>query len=315
MPVSAFGLRAPIGLALSDNPHGPIEPAAWIGRLVALGARTSRYATSLQGRQLVVAISVPRRDFAAALIGCGWMTATAAPELEAPLDAMRHLEPGTPVRVVTDDYVFTGNFTRLDEATNPPRVLAGGSYWHVDKINALVVLPDALTPVRASRPAVGSVGDMARLGESWDQRLASPSADLAIVGTLAWLRADVGACLWRDADEPQVPSPIASLLLPKDGNAATWSTRLYASAGFEMQLPLPPEVRAVVLDGFGAIKYLTQIEAPVVICVVDRSVGDETAADIVIQLRNTRGEPVSLSADLAWPPPAAVEALAFTVQL
>ena len=71
----------------------------------------------------------------------------------------------------------------------------------------------------------------------------------------------------------------------------------------------------MILDGNGAVKYLAEIEAPVVICVLDRSVADETGAEIVTQLRNSRGEPVSLSGDLGWQPPAAVEALAFTVAL
>ena len=61
--------------------------------------------------------------------------------------------------------------------------------------------------------------------------------------------------------------------------------------------------------------YLAEIEAPVVIVILDRSVTDETASEIVVQLRNTRGEPLSVSGDLGWRPPAGIEALAFTVPL
>lgn len=96
---------------------------------------------------------------------------------------------------------------------------------------------------------------------------------------------------------------------------ATWSTRLYASARFADQLPLPKDVRVVVLDGFGAIKYLAEIETPIVACILDRSVADETAAELIVQLRNTRGEPLSIADDLGWRPPAGVEALAFTLAL
>ena len=71
----------------------------------------------------------------------------------------------------------------------------------------------------------------------------------------------------------------------------------------------------MILDGNGAISYLGEIETPVAICVLDRSVADETAAELVTQLRNTRGEPLSLSDDLDWRPPQGVEALAFTVAL
>lgn len=96
---------------------------------------------------------------------------------------------------------------------------------------------------------------------------------------------------------------------------ATWYTRLFASARLADQLPLPKGLNAVILDGSGAIKYLGEIEAPVVICVLDRSVADETGAELITQLRNTRGEPLSLSRDLEWSPPEGVEALAFTVPL
>ncbi|MFN3002985.1 hypothetical protein [Mycolicibacterium wolinskyi] len=155
---------------------------------------------------------------------------------------------------------------------------------------------------------------MAGLDLAWDARLAKPAADLAIVGTLAWLREDFEAYLAREND--QLPSSrIGSLLMPQSGQAATWFTRVYASARLADHLPIPEDVTAVILDGNGAIKYLAQTEALVVICVLDRSVADETAAELVIQLRNTRGEPLSLSDDLAWRPPAGVEALAFTVAL
>ena len=155
---------------------------------------------------------------------------------------------------------------------------------------------------------------MARLDLAWDARLARPAADLAIVGTLTWLKDDFEAHLAREND--QLPSSrIGSLLMPKSRRAATWYTRVYASARLADQLPIPEDVTAVILDGNGAIKYLAEIEVPVVICVLDRSVADETAAELIIQLRNTRGEPLSLSGDIGWHPPTGVEALAFTAAL
>jgi hypothetical protein len=69
-----------------------------------------------------------------------------------------------------------------------------------------------------------------------------------------------------------------------------------------------------VLDGAGAIRYLAGIETQAVICVIDRSVADESAAETVVQLRNTRGSPVPMH-DLGWQPTLGIEALAFTVPL
>ncbi|MEU2200620.1 hypothetical protein [Isoptericola sp. NPDC019482] len=108
---------------------------------------------------------------------------------------------------------------------------------------------------------------------------------------------------------------LADIVLPDNDGAATWATRLYSAAKFAEQLPLPPDVQAVVLDGSSAIKYAAEIEAPVIICVIDRSVADETAAEILVQMRNTRGAPLSLSRDLGWHAPAGVEGLAFTAAL
>ncbi|TQS43896.1 hypothetical protein FL583_17820 [Cryptosporangium phraense] len=160
---------------------------------------------------------------------------------------------------------------------------------------------------------------MAHLEETWDARIAAPAADLAIVGTLKWLKADLAALLSNPdehaAGQPRVPGTIADILLPDEPGAATWSTRLYSSARFAEVSSLPGDLRAVVLDGAPAVKYLNEIETPVVVCVIDRSVADETAAEIVVQLRNTRGEALSVRDDLGWSTPDGVEALTFTVPL
>jgi hypothetical protein len=179
---------------------------------------------------------------------------------------------------------------------------------------------------------------MAHLQETWDARLTAPAADLAIVGTLMWLREELGTFLRRGDEAPDQPKKLTDdlaraaargkpykvdvghgslgdVILPKDSKASTWFTRLYSSSRLEGQLPLPKDLTAVVLDGSGAIKHLAEVETPVVICILDRSVADESAAQLVVQLRNTRGELVSLGGDLRWRPPEGVEALAFTVAL
>lgn len=304
----------PVRLVLSMSPDEPGRAAPWIGPLLALGARAARYSRRSVGRQLVVAVSVPKRDFAASLIGCGWVLTSQAPTLTEPLDALREMEPGQPLRAVNSRQVITGVFSSLDEQTQPPQAHFAGSSWRVDGIRALAPITEFDQPERSPRPEPGSVEHMARLDRAWDDRLARPAADLAIVGTLAWLKGDFEAHLARENDKLP-PSRIESLLMPKIGRAATWFTLVYSSASLADQLPIPGNVNAVILDGNGAIKYLAEIETPVVICVLDRSVGDETAAELMIQLRNTRGEPLSLKDDLGWHPPTGVEALAFTVAL
>lgn len=326
-------------LGLADHPLRPAEPAPWIAPMLALGFRTSRYADAHAGQQLIVAISVPCRDFAAVLIGCGWVVARPAQPLRPPIEVLRETAPGALVRVVTEHKVIVDHFVALNESTTPPRLcLANSSQWQLTHVRGVRVLDGSQEPISTTRPHPGPIGRMAHLQGTWDSRLAAPAADLAIVGTLTWLREELGAFLCREGEDPDRPKKLtddlakaatrrrpfkigmghgslADVILPKDAKTPTWFTRLYSSSRLEGQLPLPKDLTAVVLDGNGAIKHLAEIETPVVICVLDRSVADEAAAELIVQLRNTRGELVSVREDLGWTPPAGVEVLAFTVAL
>lgn len=299
---------------LAEEAGQPGRAAHWIGPLMALGARAARHHRKAAHRQLVIAISVPSRDFAAALIGCGWVLASEAPKLPDPLDALRGMVPGQPLRAVNGRNVITDTFLYLDETVSPPQAQFAQSRWQVDGIHALAALMELDCPEREPRPDPGSMERMAGLDLAWDARLARPAADLALIGTLKWLEQDFDAYVAKEADG-FTPSSIGAVLKPKAAKAATWFTRVYSSAGFADRLPLPRDLSAVILDGNGATKYIGQIEAPVVICVLDRSVADETAAELVVQLRNSRGEPLSMHEDLQWRPPGGIEALAFTVAL
>lgn len=335
--MSTSPASAPLRLALTDDACKPAVAAPWIGPLVALGGRAARYAANLgTERQLVMVLSVPQRDFAAALIGMGWVMNSAAPAPAAPLDVLRRLQPGTPVRVVTHKEVIADYFRGIDETHEMPRIRLFGSQFLATGIHAAASVDMELdTAIRQPIPKPGILAHIAGLDGTWEARLAAPQADLAIVGTLKWLFEDFAAYLTREGERvvPEllqaefrklginprdVPAPagtLADLLLPASKKCATWFTRLYAAARFSDHLPLPNDIRAAILDGSGATKYVAEVEAPIVICILDRSVADETAAEMVMQLRNSRGEPVSLKEDLSWYPPAGIEALAFTVPL
>lgn len=330
---------ARVRLALTEHPMEAPVAAPWIGPLVALGGRASRYTPKLgSDRQLVVVLSVPQRDFAAALIGSGWIMNSAAPLLPGPIDVLRPLDSGTPVRVVTHNEVIADRFLNIDGSKEPARIRLTGSQWLATAIRAAAVIDGELDgPIRMRRPNPSTVAQIARLDDAWDARLAAPEADLAIIGTHKWLLEDLNAYLTREGETivpdllvaefgkagstqrahelPGLAGKLADLLLPAGKKCATWFTRLYASARLSDHLPLPSDIRAAILDGAGAVKYVAEVEAPIVICILDRSVADETAAEMVIQLRNSRGEPISLKEDLSWRPPAGIEALAFTVPL
>lgn len=324
-----------VNLALSRGPTEAPVSASWIDSLVALGGEVARYADRPEDdRRIVVTLSVPQRDFAAVLVGCGWALNRPVSPLLDPLTMFRELEARTPVRVVTHGEVIADYFTSLDETKSPPRVHLRGSHWQVTGIKAASPFRGILDqPVRAKRPQPGSAGQIARVEFTWDQRLAAPTADLAIVGTLKWLHEDLASYLTSETDVSDAKDvetsrryqvegqnafgigTIADVLLPAGQKAATWSTRLYASSHVEDHLSLPSDIRAAILDGGGAVKHLMDVEAPVVVCILDRSIADEAAAETVVQLRNSRSEPMSLRDEFGWRPPAGIEALAFTVPL
>ena len=190
VPVTASPSGVKTRLVLSESAEDPGRAATWIGPLLALGTRVSRYSRNHGDRQLVVVLSVPKRDFAAALIGCGWVLASESPALNDPLETLRQLKAGQPIRAVNSGWVITGYFSSLDEAATPPRAQFAGSNWRVDGIRALTVLSDLDHPERELRPEPGSMEHMARLDAAWDARLALPAADLAIIGTIKWLAQD-----------------------------------------------------------------------------------------------------------------------------
>ena len=303
-----------VDFLLAGSAYEPRRSAPWIRPLLALGSLTARYSRTMVARQLVIVISVPKRDYVAAMIGCGWILASEAPTLAEPLETLRRMKPGESLRAVNSQDVITGTFRSLNEAVEPPRAHFAGQNWIVDRIQALAQLPDGAKNARAPRPEPGSIGHMAGLDGAWDARLAQPAADLAIVGTATWLEEEFEASLCRENDTWS-PTVLRSLLMPTGAKATTWFTRVYASARLADNLPIPQQINAVILDGNSAITYLNEIECPVVICVLDRSVAEETAAEGVIQLRNTRGEPVSLTDDIRWRPTEGLEAFGFTVPL
>ncbi len=212
-------------LVLSEVPDEPGRAAHWIGPMLALGTRAARHYQSYRDRQLVITVSVPSRDFAAVLIGSGWMLASEAPTLPDPLVMLRQVEPGQLLRAVNASEVITGFFS-LDESVSPPRAQFAGSRWRVDCLRAVAPLDGLETPEREPRPEPGSVELMAGWDRDWDARLAQPAADLAIVGTMKWLEDDLDAYLAKESDCSK-PSSIRAVLKPKTPRAATWSTRLF----------------------------------------------------------------------------------------
>lgn len=294
-------------MGLAEDALATVASADWISKFVMLGRLTARWSRSHADSQLVIVLSVPVRDFAAVLIGSGWMTATAPPNLVPVREVLADLPRRAPVRVVTRNKVFTGYFGGLDTAKDRARF---GTEWQVTGLQAVVPLESLDEPRSQVVTEPGAIATLTGMDKQWAERLCSPPQDLALVGTLKRLEEDLTASISWDGEHES----IANILLPAGQRTATWSTRVYAASHLDIDLP-PSGLRAVILDGAPATRYLAAIDAPVVISVLDRSIADESVPEFVLNYRNTHGEPVSLERDLGWKPPVGVEVVGFEVAL
>jgi hypothetical protein len=294
-------------MTLAEDPLGNVVTADWIGKVFMLGRLAARWPRTHADSQLVVVLSVPVRDFAAVLVGCGWMTATAAPSIPPIREVLASLPLHAPVRVVTPSKVLAAYFGGVNVAKDRARF---STDWQIEKLQAVLPLESLDAPRSQPIPVPGVISRLTGIDKDWSARLCSPPQDLALVGTLKWLEEDLTAFLGR-GDERE---PVANILLPAGPRAATWSTRIYPASQLEVELP-SAAVRAVVLDGASATRYLAAIETPVVVSILDRSIADDSVPEAVMSYRNARGQPVSLEHDLRWKPPAGVEVLGFEVPL
>lgn len=304
-----------IVLGLSDEPDEPLVPANWIGAFVGLGSSLRRFGARLEGRQLVFAISVPRRDYAAALIGAGWMLSSPPPRLTQPIEVFREADRSTCLRAVTDRFILTGRFSRLEDERADPRVLTGGKLLPLARHRAVVELDGETPTIVSDVPAPGFLAELTGAAETWLERLAAPPMDLALVGTAKWLGEDLDALIGNSADDGSEGTPLSNYVLPYSDRAATWSTPVIPSAHLGEGEQLPDACKAAILDRYGAIKYLNDITVPIVVCIIDRSIADESAAEAIIEARLSNSRPISVTTDMRWTPPLPVEALAFTVAL
>lgn len=304
--------RSAKGAMLGDHHLGDLVATPWAGALIALGARLARWAAEPNGTQLVVAITVPVRDFAAVLIACGWTLARPISIPGHPVEVAATVPRGTPVRLVTDHLVLADRYFDLQSDLDGYRVHVGASFWPLERVRYLTAAPD-LPERRFGRQNVaipGSLTQMTKQSQLSLARQCAPNTDLAILGTKSWLAEEMAGYVgWGDvspADE------IGSILLPDTDNAPTWATRIVAAQTLQ-ELDLPKELVAVVLDGSSAIRWLAEIQSPVIVAVLDRRSPDESASENVMHIR-TWSEPTSLDV-IGWTPPLGVEALAFGLPL
>lgn len=293
--------------------------AKWIDHLVSCGLRAARYASTLDDKQLVLALSVPQRDYAAALIACGWVLGAKRPNVSDPRRVLERVEPGQKVCLTDKKHIVAAKFFRVDTKMGRDVLVTDQSTWCIDKITAINVLSDDMEPTKIpccqERPEPGSLARMAGIDRNWDSWLVSAPADLAIIGTCKWIERELDACIFRSEDIALDSDDIKTVLLPKKKGAVAWHTRIVSHVDRDVCLNLPDSTSIVILDGNGAIKYLPDLRSKVVICILDRSAANETAEESILQYRNTRGVPIALSEVNGWKILPGIEYIAYEVSL
>lgn len=299
-------MQQPLVLSDGDEP-GPVE-APWAQPLLSLGRCLAHRAASTSGTQLIVGITVPARDFAAVLVAAGWVVSRPGTDLDSPIAVAAELEYGIPVRAVTDDWVLADQFLGVQ----PDRITIGKSSWRIEKIKHLKSVP-TLPSRRFGRLATNKPGALAKAtgnASARDARICASEPDIAIVGTKSWLLEELRASVrLGDAGEPD---RLGDVLLPDLGNSPAWLTRVYAAQTMQ-ELDLPDDLCAVILDGASAVRWLSEVLAPTVVAIIDRSAADETAHEMIKQ---SLGHGTRIAVDtLDWVPPRGAEAIAFEVPL
>lgn len=293
--------------------------AKWIDHLVSCGLRAARYVSKLEDKQLVLALSVPQRDYAAALIACGWVLGAQRPSISDPRTFLDKVQPGTIIRLATKDKVVVAKYCRIGTSSNGATIVTNEGTWCIEKIRAINVVPDGSSyvevPCKQGRPEPGSLARMAGIDSGWDSWLVSLPSDLVVIGTRSWIDRELSSCICKSGDSNIGNNEIQTVLLPKHHGAAVWNTQILSHVDRQACLELPKTVSVVILDGSGAIKYLPDVQAKIVICILDRSMATESAEEFIVQYRNTRGVAISLRDGLGWKMPAAFEYMAFEVGL
>ncbi|MEK0211209.1 hypothetical protein WM019_03505 [Bifidobacterium mongoliense] len=303
-------------LEIAESVDDPFLVTPWAGPLVVLGARGYRFASDSDkldsNEQLFIAVTVPIRNFAATLIAAGWMMTAFAPRRRPVEMGIQSIPEGSMVRMVTDHYVISDRFHGFDGS----KVRVGASQFRVRSIRAISIVEESSLETRQSIPSPPTFGPFAYKIEDdagWFSYLCEPPQGLTLVGSKTLLQDDLNARVNTVGHIPTATC-LRQVVLPESVNASARAVGLISPS----ELPDDPDnssvCRAAILDGASAIKAVDLIDCPLVFGVLDRSVLDDTAAEFVVQRRNTRGIPVNPKMDLGWQPPCGVEIIAFKVR-
>jgi hypothetical protein len=299
------------GVVLLDGGGGDPVAAPWAGGLLALGARLARQPPR-DNVQLIVAVSLPARDFAAVLIAAGWLLARPAKAPLMPIAVAEGLQAGTPVRMIAGDCLVADRFFGVDRARGEPRIHVGWTWWRPAAVTCIAA--DSTMPEdrfgRLRIPSPGTMATWTGYAEVWAAEQCCASSSVVVLGRKSRLLDEMELRAGWTGLSGQ-PDRLVDLIRPDDGRRPAWASTI-VPAGLGDLPEFPDPARLAVLDGATAIRWLAEVATPMVVALLDRSAVDDAAGDMIMQARSA-GVPIPLS-QLGWHPFAGMEALAFEVR-
>lgn len=310
------------GFFLSEDLYGSCASGDWIYQLVALGSRVSKYINYVESEQTIIAISVPSREFVAALIAYGWVLLKPVRPWTSPLEVIRSAQPGEIVRLVNKEQVVCGRFDRIEypnESDTGARVIVSGYKWVVDMLSAAAVVVNAPEGDgelrRQERYLLRNNLCAMDNNDLWDSWLANMSEDIAIVGPKKRLNADLEVSLLRSKDDDFSAGVIRRVVIPSGPGAAVWNTGIFSPSDLCEDSTIIGQKQLVILDGSEAISLLEDVSSPLVVCILDRQKPNQWACDYLRAQKAYSCELIDLAEKVRWTPLPAIEATAFRVKL
>lgn len=310
------------GFFLSERPYESFAAGEWIYQLVALGSRLSKYINFVESEQVIVVISVPSREFVAALIAYGWVLEKPVRPRMLPLEVIRLAQPGEIVRLVNKEEVVCGRFDRIDclkESGTGARVIVSGHKWAVERLSAAAIVANAPVgdgelrrkKLHLLRNNLSAVDD----NDRWDRWLATMSEDIAIIGPKKRLNADLEVSLLRSETDDVSAGAIRRVVTPNEPDAAVWNTGIFSPSNLSEDSAIIGQKQLVILDGSEAISLLEDVSSPLVVCIFDRQKPHQWACDYLRAQKAYSCELIDLAEKVRWTPLPGIEATAFRVKL
>ena len=310
------------GFFLSEDLYGSCASGDWIYQLVALGSRLSKYINFVESEQVIVVISVPSREFVAALIAYGWVLEKPVRPRMLPLEVIRLAQPGEIVRLVNKEQVVCGRFDRIDclkESGTGARVVVSGYKWAVDRLSAAAIVANA--PVgdgelrRQERHSLRNNLSAVDDNDRWDRWLATMSEDIAIIGPKKRLKVDLEVSLLRSEADDISAGAIRRVVIPNEPGVAVWNTGIFSPSDLSEDSAIIGQKQLVILDGSEAISLLEDVSSPLVVCIFDRQKPHQWACDYLRAQKAYSCELIDLAEKVRWTPLPGIEATAFRVKL